>query len=197
MTLSLESVPPMGTLPAGVSLMKLPDGTILMHGRAPYDPVKAHEYYLRTRELKGRRKGSPRFTVRSRSGTIELTARELTEQRAYAAKRVNDIKNRLAELSSRLSVLRAEANAKESKSKRKARKSPTAADKSKAARESKQYRQKHRQTLTTKRKRGSKTRSRSKADPVARLEERIATVKVSLMDAVARQRALASATRSN
>lgn len=37
--------------------MRLPDGTMLMHGRTPYDPVKAHEYYLRTRELKGRKKG--------------------------------------------------------------------------------------------------------------------------------------------
>jgi hypothetical protein len=41
--------------------MKLPDGTVLMHGdlehRAPYDPRKAHEYYLRTRRLKGRRRG--------------------------------------------------------------------------------------------------------------------------------------------
>ncbi len=33
--------------------MKLPDGTILMHEKAPYDPVKAHEYYMRTRKLKG------------------------------------------------------------------------------------------------------------------------------------------------
>ena len=30
----------------------------LSHGKSRYDPVKAHEYYLRTRELKGRRSTS-------------------------------------------------------------------------------------------------------------------------------------------
>lgn len=37
--------------------MELPNGEVLMHGPAPYDPKKAHAYYLRTRELKGRKKG--------------------------------------------------------------------------------------------------------------------------------------------
>lgn len=37
--------------------MKLPDGTVLMHGKRPYDPAKARAYYLRTRQLKGRKKG--------------------------------------------------------------------------------------------------------------------------------------------
>lgn len=37
--------------------MELPDGTPLMHGTRPYDPKKAHEYYMRTRKLKGRKKG--------------------------------------------------------------------------------------------------------------------------------------------
>ena len=37
--------------------MELPNGEILKHGPRPYDPKKAHEYYLRTRKLKGRKKG--------------------------------------------------------------------------------------------------------------------------------------------
>jgi hypothetical protein len=37
--------------------MDLPNGEVLMHGTKPYDPKKAHEYYLRTRQLKGRKKG--------------------------------------------------------------------------------------------------------------------------------------------
>jgi hypothetical protein len=37
--------------------MLLPDGKPLMHGTSLYDPKKAHEYYLRTRKLKGRKKG--------------------------------------------------------------------------------------------------------------------------------------------
>ncbi len=32
------------------------ESTALAHERAPYDPVKAREYYLRTRKLKGRKK---------------------------------------------------------------------------------------------------------------------------------------------
>lgn len=43
--------------------MLLPDGTILTHTDADgmthaYDPKKAHEYYMRTRKLKGRKKGA-------------------------------------------------------------------------------------------------------------------------------------------
>lgn len=37
--------------------MHLPDGSTLMHGPRAYDPKKAHEYYLRVRKLKGRKKG--------------------------------------------------------------------------------------------------------------------------------------------
>lgn len=49
--------------------MKLPDGSTLMHGdlahRAPYDPRKAHEYYLRTRRLQGRRRASEVSTAKA------------------------------------------------------------------------------------------------------------------------------------
>jgi hypothetical protein len=38
--------------------MRLPDGSILMHDAVhAYDPIKAHEYYIRNRKLKGRKKG--------------------------------------------------------------------------------------------------------------------------------------------
>lgn len=40
-----------------MSELKGPDGNTLMHGKRPYDPVKARAYYLRTRQLKGRKKG--------------------------------------------------------------------------------------------------------------------------------------------
>ena len=38
--------------------LKLPDGGVLMHGKRPYDPAKAREYYLRTRKLNGRKKAA-------------------------------------------------------------------------------------------------------------------------------------------
>jgi hypothetical protein len=37
--------------------MSVPDDSALLHRRA-YDPIKAREYYLRNRHLKGRRKGT-------------------------------------------------------------------------------------------------------------------------------------------
>lgn len=37
--------------------MERANGEVLMHAGRPYDPKKAHEYYLRTRNLKGRKKG--------------------------------------------------------------------------------------------------------------------------------------------
>lgn len=174
--------------------------------RAPYDPVKAHQYYLRTRQLKGRRKGSPTYTVRSGGHQVRLTGQQLTEQRAYAAKRVSDIKNRLGELKATFNKLLAEAHKKEAKSKREeakskreAKKAPTAAEKSKAARESKKYEKKHKTELATKRKTASKkepTKSKAERDPVAVVGRKINQAEDRLRAAVAKQRALAAATRN-
>lgn len=185
----------------GMVQMRLPDGTILMHGNTPYDPVKAHEYYLRTRKLKGREKGSSTFTVNFASGRkIKLTGQQLTEQQAYATKRVNDIKKKLAELNSKLKVAMREAKGKKAKAERKADKPETAAEKSKAARESKQYRAKNKTKLATKSRRAAestKTRSKSlKDDPVAQLESRIDDVRRRLATAINVQRALAGATKN-
>jgi hypothetical protein len=182
----------------GMGQMELPDGTILMHGRAPYDPVKAHQYYLRTRELKGRKKGSNAFTVKLPSGkTTTLTARQLTEQRVYAAKRVNDIKLKLVELGNKLKQAMSEARQQEAKSAREARKPETAAEKSKAAREAKQYRAKNQQKLATKRKAAAKTKTVPKKDSVAQLQTKINDIKKRLSTAVSIQRALAGATKKS
>lgn len=195
--------------------MRLPDGTILMHGPAPYDPVKAHEYYMRTRKLKGRRRALPfqdlskigrsvqtlalkpkTFTVKTAEGkTVKLTGKELNEQRAYLAKRVNEIKRNLAKLNFELKKAMAEAKAKKAKSEAKAKRGPTAAEKSKEARESKQYRQSHKQVLKGKAEKSSATR-KSKEDPVAELEAKISQVKGALSAAVAKQRALMAATKN-
>lgn len=53
--------------------MKLSDGTILMHGKQPYDPVKARAYYLRTRHLKGRKKATA-GTAQQRANQIKYRA---------------------------------------------------------------------------------------------------------------------------
>lgn len=172
-----------------------------------YDPVKAHEYYLRTRQLKGRRKAqsvlsthtprAPRsttYTVRTPSGkTVRVTKQQLDEQKAYAAKRVGEIKQKLQELGAKLRKMKSEAQKKEAASKREAKKKPTAAEKSKAAKESEKYRKEHKQELKNKAKKTTKKESAPK-DPVAELEHRVAEIKGRLSAAVAKQRALVSAT---
>lgn len=192
--------------------MKLEDGTILMHDHAPYDPVKAHEYYIRTRHLKGRQRGravtvrshtrnvggkSQSYTVTLGNGkTVTLTRQQLIEQQAYAAKRVAEIKTRLTELTDKLKKMLEEAR----KRKADANKKPTAADKAKAAQKSKQYRQKHKQQLANKAKaaRAKKAKTPAKKHTthtftVAELEHKITAIKSRLKAAVSIQRSLNSA----
>src|SRR4051812_6460516 len=103
--------------------MSLKEVMVLLHGDTPYDPVKAHEYYIRTRKLKGHRPGratpvrahvrkSPTYTVSTKNKQFKLTEKQLVEQRVYAAKRVSDIKNRLQDLSTKLHQLIEEAKKK-------------------------------------------------------------------------------------
>ena len=66
--------------------MLLPDGTLLIDidgdGMAhAYDPVKAHQYYMRTRELKGRKKGSGK-AVGGMTGTAPKTTASTEKKRA-------------------------------------------------------------------------------------------------------------------
>lgn len=189
--------------------MRLSDGTILMHAGVPYDPVKAHEYYIRNRHLKGRRKGSARpvpvrahtrtvsrsanYTVKINNKEVTITGQQLEEQKAYAAKRVGEIKTRLNELHDKLKKLLDEAK----KKKANANKKPTAADKSKSARKSKQYRQAHKQQLKdkakAKRQKAPHKKTATHKDPVAELESKITKVKDRLRAAINIQRELASA----
>lgn len=170
-----------------------------LHHKVLYDPAKAHEYYLRTRQLKGRRKGSSNYTVNLGGGKkVQLTAQQLTEQRAYATKRISEIKTRLDELKNELRKMMGEAKKKDAQAKRKAGKPQTAAEKAKAAKESKQFRQKHHQKLATQKKTAAKKQPAKKhKTAVAELEHKINEVKGRLTAAVARQRALASATRGS
>ena len=177
--------------------MKLPDGTILMHGQAPYDPQKAHDYYIRTRQLKGRRKGQTTVTVKGRhGGTVQLTKQQLVEQQAYAAKRVGEIKQKLSDLRHELEKRMAEARKADAKAKR----GPTAADKREAAKQSKQYRDKHKQQLTNKRKRAAADKPaadhKPKTTSVEELKAKISEVESRLKAAVERQRSLSSATKN-
>lgn len=184
----------------------------------PYDPVKAHQYYIRNRHLKGRRAGqgtpvtsprshSPSYDVRTLSGkTVTLSGRELAERKAYAAKRIGHIKRRLAELNTLLRKSMADAKAKKNVAEKKASTPKTAVEKSKAAREAKKYQDTHKQEIATKRhtvaakqpktKVVATTTKSKKKDHVAELETKINEVKNKLTLAVANQRSLFSATRN-
>jgi len=199
--------------------MRLFDGTILMHEAAPYDPVKAHEYYIRTRKLKGRKAGttmppvvkrqpvvrkppSGTFSVKLASGrTVNLSPQQLNEQKAFAAKRVQDIKQRLSDLNQKLIKARSAAKKREATRKRNANKPQTAAEKAKAARAAKQYRAKHKTSLKTKaaqaKSKGTTTKSTSSTSTsAARIQGQIAVAKKSLTTALSIQRALAGATKN-
>lgn len=193
--------------------MKLPDGNILMHGRVAYDPVKAHEYYIRTRQLKGRKSRQglsptrknpligdspvPTYTIKLDTGeAIILTGQQLAEQKAYASKRVKEIKVKLTELTRVLKKAMANAEQKKAKAERQAAKPDTVAEKSKAARESKQYREKHNMEIATKVKKTAAKKELMNDDPVAELEIKFTQIKDTLRTAVASQRALTKATRN-
>lgn len=176
--------------------MKLPDGTVLMHGARPYDPQKAREYYLRTRKLKGRKKGrGDTYTIKTRTGgTRTVNAKELAEQKANTAQRIAAIKVRLNDLTRELNDRMAKAR----KAEREQKKKPTKAEKSKAAREAKKYRDKNKQKLKNKSKSGggSSKSSGSKTESVDDLKRKVNKVRDILKSAVARQRALSSATKN-
>jgi len=176
--------------------IKTPDGNVLMHAGGAYDPVKAHEYYMRTRHLKGRKKGSS-YTVSTGSGRTVLTQDQLNEQKVNVDKRIKEIQGKLHELNKKLKEKMAEAR----KSEQDAKKGPTAADKREKAKNDKKYRDKHQQELSTKAKADSKSSggssSSKKSDTsVEGLKKTIARVKQNLSAAVEKQRALATATKN-
>ena len=186
--------------------MKLPDGTTLMHGSAPYDPVKAREYYLRTRKLKGRKKGVARplkgkkprrskaFTVQVDGKTYKLSPRQLAEQKAYAEKRVLGIKKKLTQLNAELKKKMAEAR----KTEKEGKKPDSAAEKSEKARDSEKYRDKNKQELKNKSKKAAseeKSTKKPDIDSVEGLKKTIAGAQKNLKVAINRQRALSTATK--
>lgn len=100
--------------------------------RANYDPQKAHDYYERTKELKGRQKGSG----------APAHARQSHAQVASAQQKVAQIEAKLNHLRE---LLRAKV-ADEKKSSTASDK-PTQADRTKAAKDSKHYRDTHKQQI--------------------------------------------------
>jgi hypothetical protein len=189
--------------------MRLPNGEILMHANAPYDPKKAHEYYLRTRKLKGRKKAPskpPKLGgLGSRSAFVrttppvkkttqisELSPQQKRELQVVARARVQKAQQKLNELNKKLKDQLAEAK----KAEREADKPKSAADKSKDAREAKKYREKHKTEISTKSKAKRATgtasgKDTSSSNSVEGLKKQIAVAEKALATAKAKQKALA------
>lgn len=172
--------------------MRLRDGTILMHARAPYDPVKAHAYYMRTRKLKGRRKGKGLTPVKSAGKTSfpvtksskTIKAEFTKEQEVYVTERINQIKQRLTELSSRVNKMKAMVREEAKKPVKETPKSKESTKKESTKKES-----------TKKEIKKANIEKVVKTDPVVEFELKVTEIKDRLVAAVAKQRALFAASR--
>ena len=188
-------------------MARLPeDKQSLTHLMPGYDPVKAHEYYMRMRKLHPRQQGMGRPIVGRTGSTATRTpllakpaAQQLLRQRAAAAAAVKSLETKLVELKNVLQRKKAALNRD-----KKLQANPTAATKAKAARQSKQYRQSHKQVLKQKAQQaaakssGGKSASspaknvigNPKSGSIKEVEAAIQTVEKALTAAKARQQAL-------
>lgn len=136
-----------------------PQEFIMKHAAQPYDPAKRREYYLKTRELKGRKLGSGRPPpLKSPSGSLTGVAKKTakkapTTNREEIQRRREEVANRVAALNIKLDKLRGilsslddqigKGKSEEDKGKEKEKKKePTAAEKKEAAKAAKERREK-------------------------------------------------------
>lgn len=131
-------------------MMRLPNGEVIMHGQAPYDPIKAHEYYVRTRQLKGRKPGQAQSAGSSRTSAVRGNVNR-TRQKKELAARVALLEGKLTALDNL--IKKKEAILKRDQS---TNKKPKTVSKSKAAQQNKQYRQTHKTQLAAKAKAAAK-----------------------------------------
>lgn len=118
-----------------------------------YDPAKRREYYLRTRKLKGRRRGTSEDPRTGKSmGQISKDAR--AKQRQELAARIQSLSKKLQKLEAKIREMEAAEASEDRKGKAKAEraakeaaKPKTAAEKAEAAREAEKYRDKNQQKL--------------------------------------------------
>lgn len=74
--------------------------TSLLHADSRYDPVKAHEYYLRTRELAGRRSGKG-LSTKQKEGLAFTKSEVEKERKGAVATAADDNRQAVAELRSK------------------------------------------------------------------------------------------------
>lgn len=157
-----------------------------------YDPVKAHEYYERTKQLKGRKKGKvsakPQGKAPSKTKSSSSPVRRDDTKDAMA--RVTRLKTKVSKLQGALSEARAALSERRRKNTKEERKNSDGKTTAEERRRSKEYRDKHRQELESKRKKdgssggSSSSSSKSVSDmTVEELETRIIKINRALQDA--------------
>lgn len=99
--------------------------------RAAYDPAKAHEYYERTKELKGRKKGPGDKPAGHRP----------------SAQQVQSANAKVAQIQAKLNRLRDLLHEKQASARKEADHKPTQAEKLKDQKQSKEYYDKHKQSI--------------------------------------------------
>lgn len=167
-----------------------------------YDPVKAHAYYVRTRQLKGRKKGRGEKASTGGLGRLGISSLLAGPGGAKPSKQAQKEKldKQISQLSQTLTKLNAELKkrmAKQREAAKEAAKPDTAAEKRKAAERSKDWRAKNQQKVKNQNaKRAakeSKGDSKTKGegdDSIETLKASISKVKDALTAAKARRRAL-------
>lgn len=143
--------------------MRLANGEVIMHAGQPYDPQKAHDYYERTKKLKGRKKGQG-DTLKPANGQPKAPAHPASNarQKKELAVRIQNLEGKLQKLEALIKKKEhaeqsdaRKAKAKKNASAKEAAKPDTAAEKAKKAREGKKYRAKNKTKLGNKAKTSS------------------------------------------
>lgn len=144
--------------------MKTPTENELEQLMHIYDPAKAHAYYMRVRQLTGRKKGSAQEQTKSKSGRrIEKNAAKARQKRELDAA-IQNLERKLQKLEKLIKKKEhAEASenrkgkAKKERAAKENEKPKSAAEKAKAARESEKFRKKNQQSLKAKAKKDNKS----------------------------------------
>jgi len=176
------------------------DDSALIHRRA-YDPVKAREYYLKTRQLKGRRSGSSKedstssSTVGSKVVTSNTEMRpsrqaELEAQRDALMKRLETLRNVLAQ---KVEAAKARSGV-ETPSKKEAASEQTKEKSGKETADKPLTEQQKREKREASREQYEKERKMSLSVEVQQLQEQIKDIRAKIEKAIAdaRQRSLQS-----
>jgi len=178
--------------------MRLPDGSILMVDgedgvRHMYDPEYARQYYLRTRKLKGRKKGAGKTSASTGLARNDRTRSALKTKKpsAVRARQRQALAARIKTLETKLHKLEAKIRKREQddrESKKESEKPATAAEKREKAKDSKKYRDKHKQELANKAEKKSDGKKGSKESKTSTEDLKKLATKVKGQIAVAKQR---------